>query len=65
MIHLLAPIALVSYAVAAIAGSCAAILISAIFRILDILLLRFALRMRSRRKRARTEVRVSGVGKIY
>jgi uncharacterized membrane protein len=65
MTNLLAPIALVSYAVAAIFGFSAAILISTIFRLLDILLLRFALRMRAKRRRHRTEVRVGSVSKIY
>ena len=60
MIHLLAPIALVGYIVAAIVGSCFAILLSAAWVTLDRLVTRLAMRRRARRPRAVTVIRVAG-----
>ena len=60
MIHLLAPIALVSYIVAAITGSCFAILISAAWCALDRLVTRIALWRRARKPKAITVIRVAG-----
>ena len=60
MIHFLAPIAIVSYCIAAIVGSCFAIILSAAWCALDKLVRRFALRQRARRPRATTIVRVGG-----
>ncbi len=60
MTHLLAPIALVSYVVAAIIGSCFAILLSALWCALDKLVTRIALWRRGRRPKAITVIRVAG-----
>ena len=60
MIHLLAPIALAGYVVAAIVGSCFAILLSAAWVALDRLVTRFAMRRRARRPRAVTVIKVAG-----
>ena len=60
MTHLLAPIALVSYVVAAVVGSCAAILISALWCALDKLVTRIALWRRARKPKAITVIRVAG-----
>jgi hypothetical protein len=65
VIHLLAPIALVSYAVAAIVGSCFAILLTATWRVLDILVTRAAIRARNRRSRVRTLIRLNSENRIY
>jgi len=60
MIHLLAPIAIVGYIVAAIAGSCFAILLSALWLALDRAVTRIALWRRSRRPKAVTVIQVAG-----
>ena len=60
MTHLLAPIALVSYVVAAIIGSCFAILLSALWCALDKLVTRLVIRARNHRSRARTVVDLNG-----
>jgi hypothetical protein len=60
MIHFLAPIAIVSYCIAAIVGSCFAIILSAAWCAIDKAVTRLALRQRARRPRATTIVRVGG-----
>jgi hypothetical protein len=60
MVSLLAPIALVSYIVAAIAGSCGAILIAAAWRALDKIVTRFVMWRRARKPKAITVIRVAG-----
>ena len=60
MIHLLGPIALVSYIVAAIAGSCFAILFAAAWCALDKLVTRLVMRKCARRPRAVTVIQVRG-----
>ena len=65
MTHLLGPIALVSYVVAAITGSCFAILFAALWCALDKLVTRLAIRARNRRSRARTVVRIGREDRTY
>jgi len=65
MIHFLAPIALVSYAVAAITGSCFAIVLASAWCALDKIVTRAIIKQRARRERARTVVIVSGEEKTY
>jgi hypothetical protein len=60
MIHLLAPIALVSYVVAAIVGSCFAILLSCAWCALDKIVTRFVMWRRARKPKAITVIRVAG-----
>lgn len=60
MIHFFAPIALVSYIVAAIVGSCFAILLSCAWIALDKVVTRLVMRKRARRPRAITIVQVGG-----
>ena len=60
MIHLLAPIALVSYIVAAIAGSCFAILFAAAWCALDKMVTRIVLWWRARKPKAVTVIQVAG-----
>ena len=60
MIHLLAPIAIISYVVAAIVGSCFAILLSAAWVALDRLVTRLVMRRRARLPRVVTVIRVAG-----
>ena len=60
MIHLLAPIALIGYVVAAIVGSCFAILLSAAWIALDRAVTCLAMRRHARRPRAVTVIRVAG-----
>jgi hypothetical protein len=65
MIHLLAPIALVSYIVSAIVGSCFAIILSCAWMALDRVVTRIVIKSRTRRARAKTVVSVSGVEKTF
>ena len=60
MIHFFAPIALVSYCVAAILGSCFAILLSCAWIALDKLVTRLVMRKCARRPRAITVIQVGG-----
>ena len=60
MIHLLAPIAIVGYVVAAIVGSCFAILLSAAWVALDRAVTRLVMRRRARRPKAITVIKVAG-----
>lgn len=60
MIHLFAPIAIVSYVVAAIVGSCFAILLSCAWIALDKVVTRLVMRKRARRPRAVTVIQVGG-----
>jgi hypothetical protein len=60
MTHFFAPIALVGYIVAAIVGSCFAILLSAAWVALDRAVTRLAMRRRAGRPKAITIIRVNG-----
>ena len=60
MIHFFAPIALISYCVAAILGSCFAILLSCAWIALDKVVTRLVMRKRARRLRAVTVIQVGG-----
>jgi len=65
VIHLLEPIALVSYIVSAIVGSCFAIILSCAWMALDRVVTRIVIKSRTRRARAKTVVSVSGVEKTF
>jgi hypothetical protein len=65
MLNILAPIALISYIVAAITGSCFAIVLSAAWVALDRVVTRIVIKSRTRRSRAKTVVSVSGVEKTF
>jgi uncharacterized membrane protein len=65
MMNLVEPVAVVCYSVAVVFGVSLAILLTAAWRGLDILVTRLVLRQRTRRARATTVVQISGKRQFF